>query len=153
MSRFLLALVVSGLLLSTSGQAEMYRWVNEDGVTVYSQLPPPDHRQADVVKPPPPPPTGAETLPSVDDQLKQIQEQKAARQKVKSRQAELREWHAKRQANCDAARRNLQVLQGPTRRLVATPGADYERLTEERRQEMIQEAKDQIEEFCTRREP
>jgi hypothetical protein len=152
MFRSLPLLVVIGLFMSAASQGEVYRWVNEEGVTVYSQLPPPGGT-TDVVKPPPPAPAGAKTLPPVYEQLKALEDRKSERQAREKRQAELQQWHAKRRANCETARRNLEILQGPTRRLISTQGTDYQRLSEERRQEMITEAKDQIEEFCTGRAP
>ena len=56
-----LAAVLLGVLFATVGHSGVYRWVDENGVTVYSQVPPPasiDNKKMDL--PPPPPPTSTE---------------------------------------------------------------------------------------------
>jgi len=146
MTRHLLTLLILAAVITAGVQAKTYRWINEDGVTVYSQSPPPDGA-SDVVKPPPPPPTGSEPFPSVQEQLKKLEEKRAARQTQEERRVDRTQQEAQRRAVCETARRNLQALQGPPR-LVSISGGGYERLTEERRQQLIQAAKDQIERFC-----
>jgi len=147
MNRHLLTLIILVAVITAGVQAKTYRWVNEEGVTVYSQYPPPDGK-GDVVKPPPPPPTGSEPFPSVQEQLKKLEETRAARQTQEKRKADRTQQEAQRRALCENARRNLQALQGPPRQLNIS-GSGYERLTEERRQQLIQTTKEQIARFCT----
>ncbi len=134
--------------VGTVAQAAMYRWVNEQGVTVYSQTPPPSGH-ATRIPPPPPPPQGAPTAPSLQEQLNQIDKQNAERREREAKEAKLRQRQAVIDANCEAARHNLQVLQGPARRNFAGEDGTYQHFTDEERQQRIQEAKDQIKEFCS----
>jgi hypothetical protein len=142
-----LSLLIVCLLVAAPATGKTYRWVNDEGVTVYSQTPPPSG-QAEVVKPPPPPPTGAETRTPMEERLKRLEAERAEQEKQAQERARAEAERERRQANCRAARRNLEALQGPPRRLFATAGGEFERFTEEERQARIEEAREQIEVFC-----
>ena len=136
-------LVMAGLV-----QAAMYKWVDENGVTQYTQYPPPG-REYQTVTPPPPPsedPEGAqkrlEELLLKQDEAHKAKSEAAAQQQQAADAAKLREQH------CQNARRNLEVLTtGGHRRIVGPDGIAYYP-SEEERQERIIEAQERIEEFC-----
>ena len=147
MLRQTLPILLACLVAAAPAAAKTYRWVNEEGVTVYSQTPPPEV-EAEVVEPPPPPPTGAEARTPMEERLKALEAQRAEQEKEAQARAQAQAEAQRREANCRAARRNLEALQGPPRRLYATAGGEFERFTEEDRQTRIEEAQEQIEIFC-----
>lgn len=128
--------------------AAMYKWVDEKGVTQYTQYPPPN-RQHQVVVPPPPPaqdPQGAQQ--KLEQTLQKLDEQRQGRAEAEAEQAKAKQESERREQNCRAARSNLQALtSGGRKRVMGADGvATY--LTEEDRQSRIAEAKRQIEEYC-----
>jgi len=123
--------------------AETYRWVNEQGVVTYSQSPPPGI-QAERIN--------VHTGNSAPDQSAQERldrlRQKMAdsaedRELKRKEQKTAKEQRAIRQQNCQAARANLQRLEGLGHRLY-----NSKRLTEEERQSLMAEAREQIKTNC-----
>ena len=153
-----LATVSCSLLLPPVAPAATYRWVDDSGVTVYSQSRPPDVEAqrlgagtgsaqrssgtATTAVPAAPAPLTAEALVrQYEEQRKQREEEaKAAQDKSKADAAKKR--------NCGAARQNLETLRnlGP-RRLRHSDGT-FERLSEEQTAERIDRAKAQIKTYC-----
>jgi len=123
----------------------MYRWVDENGVTVYSQSPPATG-QAEEVKvhtstaAPAPQPTrpGNQDSEAGND---------AAIEEGPSKE-EIAESNRIREENCQAARHNLDLYTNLGNKLVKTPDGLYKRLTEEERQTKIQESQRLMEEYC-----
>jgi len=127
-----------------AADARMYRWVDENGTTVYSQSPPASGEAAEVKvntstsTPRQEPATGRSTQspestkkPAAGPSKAEI----AASNKIKS-------------DNCTAARHNVNLYTNLGNRLVKTPDGLYKRLTEEERQQRIEQSQAQITEFC-----
>ena len=144
LSRFLLVFL---LLISTALSAETYRWVNEEGVVTYSQTPPPDGK-SEVVKTYSAPSSDAEASKQRLQKLRQdLADRKEDRALKKAEQQESGNNEKLRKENCKAARSNLQTLESLGNRLYKV-GDEYLRLSDGQKQERIQEAKKQIEEYC-----
>ncbi|MDZ7787474.1 MAG: DUF4124 domain-containing protein [Halofilum sp. (in: g-proteobacteria)] len=138
-----------GLVLSAPLQAdEIYKWVDEEGVTHYSQQPPPSGDAARV---------GVDSPP--DEELeRERQEMEATGERLEARREERRE--AERQARTNAAEReqreqrcadlrsSLSKLTENRRLLVPDGEGNVRRLPEEERQERVAERRRQIEEEC-----
>ncbi len=136
------------LLCTLTAQAAMYRWVDENGVTQYSQTPPPA-QDADKLKPPPPPAESPqEARRRLDLQLQQIDDRREDRELADEERRRKEEERRIARKNCDSARTNLENLQSASRRLVRMHDGSYKRLTEEERQERMQKAREQIETNC-----
>lgn len=141
-----LSLLSATLLLCSGVNAEIYKWVDENGQTHFTQQPPASG-QAETIEVPPPPP--------LDDSASEVQElieQQEAAEKSAQEARQEQQAEAERQAaierNCAIARDNLKLYQdNPGRRMVDEEGNVY-RLTEEERQQKIEESRQQIEEFC-----
>jgi len=146
--RILVIVGTAGAAALATAQGATYRWINDQGVTVYSQTPPPSG-ETTVIPPPPPPPTGAATRQPIEEQIKQIETQKAERQQREAKEADEKKRQAIMDANCRNARHNLEVLEGPARRRFAEKGGEYQRFTEEERQKRIALAKENIKQYCT----
>lgn len=140
--------VLVGCLCAPSS-ARVYRWVDENGVTVYSQTPPPSG-DWDGVKTQPAP-TAADHEAARERLKTQIEESFDTEQDKKQaaeEQAKKAEKEAKRAESCKAARQNLETLQNLGTRMVRTPDGRYLRLSEEEVAAKIDEAQRQIEEYC-----
>lgn len=141
-------IVLGWLIVAGLAQAAMYKWVDENGVTQYTQYPPPN-RKVEVVAPPPPPaedPEGAQK--KLEGLLKKQGEQHEATATTEEEQAKTVKQAKLREQNCQTARSNLEIITtGGRKRVIGADGvATY--LTEEDRQARIDEAQKQIEEFC-----
>ena len=127
-----------------SAEARVYRWVDENGVTVYSQSPPATG-QAEEVKvhtstaaPAPQSPENPDTDTGND----------AAPEAGPSKE-EIAESNRIKAENCQAARHNLDMYRNLGNKLVKTPDGLYKRLSEEERQAKIQESQRLMDEYCT----
>lgn len=145
--RLLLPLVIA---LSWFGVAEarMYRWVDEDGTTVYSQSPPASGEAAEIKinTSTTPPGNNAETdAPATSGSPSQTDTQQPAEGPSKE---EIAESDRIKSESCASARHNLDLYSNLGNRLVKTPDGLYKRLTEEERQQKIADSKTQIGEFC-----
>jgi hypothetical protein len=129
--------------------ADIYRWVDEHGRTVFSQSPPPSGH-ADKVKPPPPPPPD-EVSAAEARQRSEIQrafdskedQKQAAQDKTKKDAAA--EQRAK---NCATARQNLETLRNLGTRSVRMPNGQLHNLSEQEKTAKIKEAEEQIAQYC-----
>lgn len=142
--------IVAGWLAAVGlAQAAMYKWVDENGVTQYSQYPPPN-RKTEVMVPPPPPaedPDG--TQKKLEATLQKQDEQRKAAETAEQEQAKARDETEIRTKNCQIARSNLAKLTAGGRKRIVGPDGVATYLTDEDRETKIAEAKQQIEKYCT----
>jgi hypothetical protein len=143
-----LCLVLATLLVSVSVHAQIYKWVDENGQTHYSQQPP-ESGQAQVVDVPPPPPVDVDEAQEEVDQL--IEQQQAAEQAEQEAQQEAEEaarQQAIKEENCRIASQNLTQYQNNPGRRVMDEEGNVTRLVEEERQQKMQEFQEQIDLYC-----
>jgi len=136
------------LLISTGVQAEAYRWVDENGVTVYSQTPPPD-APTEIIKSPPPPaedPDAAQGhLDAEMQRLEDYREDKALAAEKANKAAEIA--HIKEE-NCRKAKANLENLTVARQRLARQPDGSYLPIDENERQAKMEQERRNIDENC-----
>ncbi len=129
--------------------AKTYRWVDEQGNTVYSQNPPPtgDYSEIKLRKD-----TPQEEQAAAGDNLKRMQQQlgkvREGRGEEAKQQKEKEAADAARKRGCENARHNLTLLNNPRIGSLRDEEGNYESLDEERRDTLIKEAEKQVEEFC-----
>ncbi|VVO10789.1 DUF4124 domain-containing protein [Pseudomonas fluorescens] len=118
--------------------AQIYKWVDAQGVTHFDAQPP-QGQEATTVTPSPPPgkPTAAPRSSAIGDQ-------QAIDNKVKKQVAE---QEARLKAFCEQARTNLAQLQNNPRLREEVDGG-MRRLTDEQRQDRLTEAQKQIADNC-----
>lgn len=127
--------------------AETYKWINEEGVVTYSQTPPPDV-EAERINIRSGTPVSGQSSKDKLDQLRQKAADKAEdRDMEKQQQQEKQSLTAMKQKNCEIAHSNLQKLEGLGTRLYKKDG-EYKRLSEEERQSLMQQAREQIKSNC-----
>lgn len=128
--------------------ADVYKWVDEQGQTHYSQTPPME-QQAEMIKAPPPPARLPEEAQQEVDQL--IEQQTSAR-KEQQKLADDQKKNADQQQilaeNCETAKSNLQQYQDNPGRRSTTEDGTITRLKEEERQQKIKDFQADIKEYC-----
>jgi hypothetical protein len=141
-----LSVVVVICLWPWLASATMYKYVDEKGRTVYSQSPPPSG-QAEIIKPPPPPASSGEPAPQAVDGTDRPETDAAA---GPDRQADQRKAESRRikAENCTRSRKLLDMYRNPQNRLLKTSDGLYERITDEKRQQGMDEAQKNVQEFC-----
>ncbi len=104
---FLLA--AATLALTLPAWATMYKWVDADGKTVYSDQPPPANVKSQVIAPPPPPsnPDAVKDLINAETEIRQ--REKARQESAKEAQKKQVEA-AKKQDLCNSVRSQIQTL-------------------------------------------
>lgn len=140
-------ILTSSLLLALSASAmasQVYKWVDEQGVTHFGSQPPQGQQATSVntataqPKPTTPPPP-APTFDSVADP-KQAEYDEKVKKEVAHTEAELKKF-------CESIRSNLaQLTNNP--RVEFEVNGEVRRMTEEERQKQISDAKKSISENC-----
>lgn len=146
MQRILPALVL--LCFSIPSHGAIYKWVDEDGVTQFSQFPPSQQeaeRVRGAARPAEDPGAARERLQQKLDGFDQRQETESV---SREEQAAQQEQQALRQRNCEAARHNLEILARGGRTRIRTESGETTYLTEEQRQERLETARKAVQENC-----
>lgn len=135
-------------LFATAAFAEIYKWVDEDGQTHYSQQAPRDI-PATVIKTPPPPAIDPNIAQQqVDDLIQQQESEEKMGLEQQNQQKIAAENKADQEKNCNIAQQQLQQYQNnPGRRIMDADG-NVTRLTEEDRQQKIKEAQENVTKYC-----
>jgi hypothetical protein len=143
-----LCLALATLLITFTAHAQIYKWVDENGQTHYSQQPPVTGEAQQIDVPPPPPVDPEAAQQEVDELIEQQEAAEQAEQEAREQAQQEAEQQAIREENCRIARQNLEQYQNnPGRRVVDEEG-NVTRLREEDRQQKMQEFQQQIDEFC-----
>ena len=141
-------LLTLALVSAPLAQAEVYRWVDENGVVHFSQRPPQqgDYQEQKLRVAPPADPEAARAR--VDKLIERQKNAEAARRQHRKEAAEAAKKREIQQQNCNKARQHLDGLLARPRVLMRNPDGTMTRLTEEERQTRIAETRKRIEEFC-----
>jgi len=146
LATLLIITAVSGLYL-TSAHAQIYKWVDEHGKTVYSQLPPPGGSASRIT--PRPSPVSDEAARKRLESLQNKAENRRKNREIGENQAKLSDALAKRRkANCATARANLKVLEESARVRVKDAQGNPFYLDEENKQKKTIQTRAQVKEFC-----
>ena len=142
----MIALILMSAMYTPVCYATMYKWVDADGNTHYTQNPPPGDIQAETLKPPSKVDTEG-ALEKLEAQKKKAAELREGRLKEAEEKRKAEEDLALEQENCRRARTNLTNLQRP-RGLIAQPDGSRIRITEEERQQKLADMREKIKEWC-----
>ena len=142
----LLCLIVTGIFLSLSANAKMYKWVDEEGNVRYSQSPPNSDVTVEEIKPP--------SKVDTDSAQKQLEAQKARADELSEKRLEskkeaekLEEEIAQKEKQCDQANARLKSLQRPRINFVDKDGNTV-RANEEDRIKRLEVAKKYLSDNC-----
>lgn len=145
----LASLCISTALLQSPARGEMYKWTDAAGEVHYTQVPPPEGIKTETIQGAPPPADDPDKI--IEDLQNQVDamDETVTRQEGEAREKSLRkEIEEAYEKNCIASRNNLASLQEGGRKRYLTADGQVIHLSEAERQKRINEAKDQIDEFC-----
>jgi membrane-bound lytic murein transglycosylase len=126
--------------------AEMYKWVDDEGNTHYTQSPPPGDVKAKTIKPPPKV-NPEHSQKQLQNRQKSLNEARDNRQKAGEEKREREQELEQQRADCEKAKARLASYQRPRVNLVDKDG-NPSRATEEQRQAEIARSKDLISKLC-----
>jgi hypothetical protein len=145
----LLVLAVAVVVPSRPALAEVYRWVDEEGVTVFSQRPPPVGAATQVRTPAGP--SEAERQ-AAQARLRGLAETSVDRRDDRGNKddkaAKEKQVQAKKDADCDAARKNLDTLINHGKGRIKKPDGTFGYLGKDELAGQIEAAKAQIAANC-----
>lgn len=137
------------VLLPAAVAADVYRWVDENGVTVYSQWPAPSAESVRVETPAGPSEAAqAAAEARFQQQREQLQDAAEARSAAAEERAQAAALAQQRAENCAKARQNLETLQNLGPRMVRKPNGSYLRMTQDEVAAEMRTAREQIDEYC-----
>jgi len=139
--------VIVLFLVAGNSYAALYKWVDDDGNTHYTQNPPPGGIEADIIKPPPRVNTekASNELEEEQKYLEEIQEERS-KQAKKEQNDQANE--AIRKSNCELGRNKLTNLTQRPRVQKVDKDGTVTRLTEEERLSKIMAAQELIDKEC-----
>lgn len=139
-------------LSASNGQAQVYKWVDADGVTHYSQQPPESGGAKEMPVPSPaaaPVPKTEAGAAKPDTEGRRAQE---LRDEIRARRAQedrkQAETDAQRQAACEHMRQNLEILRARGR-VKIKENDSYRVLTPEEQAQQIIDSEKQIQDNCS----
>ncbi|MBK1674611.1 hypothetical protein CKO35_15195 [Ectothiorhodospira shaposhnikovii] len=142
----LILMIIPALSLQTVMARDFFRWTDEQGVTHFGEVPPtgvPAQRVSPSVSRPDP-----TTRERLEAQIQGMDERAQSRREASQQQHLQAEAARIRSENCSQARRNMETLTQQGGRILIVEQGEHRALTEEERQERIQETQAQISEFC-----
>lgn len=146
---FPLTIAVGLLLWHGAGLAEVYKWVDENNEVQYTQTPPPPGIHSTRIGPAPPPADDPGTITNqLQERIKASEEHQKEQLDATEKQQQMVEIRKIRQQNCVAAHNNLEQLNRGGQVRYRTSTGEVLRLTEEDRSKRIEEASNQVKEFC-----
>lgn len=142
-----LAFILSSLF-TTTAFAEIYKWLDKNGQTHYSQQAP-RGIPSTLIKAPPPPALNPDIAQQhIDELINQQQTEDQLRLEQKNQQRAEAENETNLETNCNTAQQQLQQYQNnPGRKSIDADG-NVTRLTEEERQQQIQELQEKVTKYC-----
>ncbi|MEQ8428078.1 MAG: DUF4124 domain-containing protein [Gammaproteobacteria bacterium] len=140
--------LVLAMSVAFSAQAKMYKWVDEDGVTHYTQTPPPGDIESKTIKPRTgPAPKAADKK---DNSIGKNQKDKDDKKKAEAESDDGisdAEYEAQVKQACESARKSYQSYQRPRVNIQNEDGS-YRVAGEEERQAGLKRAQDAINKYC-----
>ena len=146
MRETMLALVLA--LTTQAVAAEVYRWIDDAGNTVYSQIPPRDGRPVNVPRPAARPAEPAQAQKQLRDLQQRLEDSREDRQLATESLKKQQEKQKIKDENCRKARKNLAILRQQGRPRIRQPDGSYRRYTASETAQKIAEQERVIERDC-----
>jgi hypothetical protein len=133
----------------TPVQAQVYKWIDSTGQVQYTQMPPPEGVESVRIESEPPlAQEPSATITSPQERLQASEEQKKKQAEASTDKELQAEIERISKQNCSTARNNLEQLNRSGQIRYRTADGEVLHLSEEQRQQRIEEAQGQIKEFC-----
>lgn len=150
-TRIFPALALAAALIPPAVHGErIYKWVDEDNNTVYSDTPPPRGAGAERVQGAPPPPVDPEAaMDSLRERAEGFEERREARLETENKSEQEAEQARRQREICKKLRANLQVLETNPRVREQKDGEEGASvLSEEQRRARMETTRKRIAEEC-----
>ncbi len=144
------ALIVAGVGLFTAQPvlARTYKWVDENGVTQYTQTPPPTGDFENIKAPPKPAIAPSEAKRQLQEKVDAFDERRGEAAKSDQEADKARAETAKKQADCAQAKKNLDYFESHSRIKYTDKDGNVTLLPEEERQKKMATIRDNIKKLC-----
>ena len=148
-SKICLGIALSALFIVTPLNAgQVYKWVDEDGVTQYGERPP-SNKDYSTVKTYGNSPSGAKAANERLDTQRKDQADSKKKAVNYEKEKKIRDENAKVLAeNCNSAKANLKTIEDNARIRIVGEDGEFRYLSEEEKQAQMNTAKEVIKENC-----
>lgn len=144
----LLVMAMVGCALTVHGQ-QIYKWVDEKGVTQYTTTPPPAGKAQTIKTAPASPATPAKTWQEQEVEFRVRQVERAeARHKQEQTEIKAKRDTAMRRAACTSAHRDMQALQEQRPVYALNEKGERQYLDDAQRAEALRKAKAFVDQEC-----
>jgi hypothetical protein len=140
--------LLSLALLPLAAAAEMYKWVDEKGHTVYSEQPPPDGKASKVDIRPSPPGTGTAPTDWKQKEIDARQTRITKEQQQESQKAVEQNAANARKHNCLESQRQLNIAQAPRPVYEVNEKGEKVYLDDKERQRQIDGWQANVKKYC-----
>lgn len=147
MNRITLLLLTTVALASQSVSAGMYKWRDESGQIHYTQTPPPAGTDTREIEPEKPPPNAGQPNQRLQQEMEAYEDRRMERKESDASEARKEREAQTRRQNCEISQQSLTQLTSRGR-VKLKEGDEYRILPEEERQELIREARENIDRYC-----
>ncbi|MBT7952459.1 MAG: DUF4124 domain-containing protein [Gammaproteobacteria bacterium] len=146
-NRKLPILLISCICLSSQlAVAEMYKWVDDEGNTHYTQSPPPGDVEKEIIKPPPRI-DSEHSQNQLENRKKNLSDAREGRLKANEKKENEQQELEQQRAACEQAKARLASYQRPRVKIKDKDG-NATRASEEQRQKEIVKSRELIAELC-----
>jgi hypothetical protein len=150
----LISVLLCALLsMTTSAVAATYKWVDENGQTVYSQTPPPSGTQGvERIKGPPRAPSNSgapDAAQKTKDDAAAFDERRDDRKNQEQDKKKMQQADAKRKEHCDGMRADIETLTNkPIVRRTSEDGSESVVMTTEERESDVKMLRERLKKEC-----
>ena len=136
------------LLHCTLIQAQIYKWSDEQGKVHYSSIPPQTGRYEIIEKPPAPSQNPADVMQELQQKVEATDKAREEAQRREQDTKAAEDEAAKRTANCEQAKTNLQTLESGKLVFRVDAQGNRIRLEGEQREQALNQARKDIDYYC-----
>lgn len=135
------------VLLPLPGHAEIYKWVDEQGTTHYTETAPPSDIESESIEPPDRL-DSTQAIKNLEAQEKTLRELREARIEKASEAEKTKQHEEQRKEACEQSKSRLASYQQRPRVAIEDKDGNVQRITEERRQAEITKSNDYVKKYC-----
>lgn len=148
----LIALLLTGLMAATLGHtAQVYKWVDENGQTQFSQFPPSEKGKAEKIKVNSAQSSStSQSAEKLNNMRQQLLENSVDRDAAKEKSKEDAAEQERKDKNCELAKQQLRGLEANGRIFKTLENGEREWYDEKGRDKLIQQAKEDVNTHCSK---
>jgi len=151
MHRISIILAAVTVLCALPAGAAIYKWVDKDGTTHYTETPPPnvDARELPIAEPSAAPPAAQEPAAAGAETVPGAPAPKSAAERAREQEGEDKRAADMRKTYCAIAQRNVTILESPNPVVELNGQGEQMFVTDEQRAAALTDAKRRVQTYCT----